>query len=268
MAKTPTFDINNLIVNHVEKLVLTRSDGSTRLILRQVKSPQMTIEADQVTKTDALGATLASFNRGKKLTFSGQSAIFDFNLLAAQQGVEKQVATTSKRITAPAMETLSIEAGTAHTLAHKPISAPTFAYTVRNDGTRGDEFKLGTKAEGSTFVYDKTANTVTFGAEVSGDVFITYKYEASRATMVEITGEDYGTTGVCYIEVLANDICDTAIQYPVIIELPSAQLDTKVDITFDTESEHPFSITASQAYCDRHRVLARIIALDDEEDVA
>lgn len=263
---TPTFDINNLIVDHVDKLVLTRTDGSTRLILRQVKSPQMTIEADEVIKQDAMGATLASFNRGKKLTFAGSSAIFDFNLLAAQQGVEKQVATTAKRITAPAMETLSIEAGTAHALAHKPISAPTFAYTIRNDGTRGDEYKLGTKAEGNTFVYDKTANTLAFAPEVAGDIFVTYKYEASRATMVEITGEDYGTQGICYIEVLACDICDTSVKYPVIIELPSAKLDTKVDVTFETESEHPFSITASQSYCDKHRTLARLIALDDEEE--
>lgn len=259
------FDINNLVIDHVNKVYMTRPDGAVAFVLPQITDLKLNIETDDATKNDALGTPIATFKRGKKLEMSGESALFDMNLYAAQQGATKNVASAENKIVVPVYETVTAS-GEAVKLAHKPISAPKYAYKALTDDTLGAQLKLGTVASADTFTYDEKANTVTFDASVKGDYVLTYEFESDKGADITIDGKHFGIKGKAYADVLATSVCDTTLLTHALIELPSAQLDSNAEIGFSTDSNHPFKITANIAYCDKKKTLARVIVLNEDDD--
>src|SRR5574344_1321922 len=104
-----SFNVNNFVIDHpLRGIMLNTSTGKEMWSINQISNPKLTVTSDTAEAKDALGTTITTFNRGKKAEFSAENSLFDLGLYAAQNGVEKQVATSSATIETPAFETITV----------------------------------------------------------------------------------------------------------------------------------------------------------------
>lgn len=255
------FNLNSFVVDHVLRGVMTNAkDGSYMWSVSEMTDPSLSVTTETADAVDALGSVIASFDRAKNAEFTANSSIFDLDLYAAQNGKEKEVATTTKKITTPAFETLEVKAGeTTVKLAHTPNAEITTIYTLNGDDTLGVPYTAGTAASATAFVYDNTTATITVPTGFVGNLFVMYEYEAEQAVQVVGDGINFPKAGKFVMEVLGSDLCDTSTKIHAYIVFPNAKLDANVDISFTTDGNHPFTIRALQSYCDGEKVLFKII---------
>lgn len=261
------FDISNFVIDRVLRGTMTSTtDGSVMYFINQITNPQLSFTADSVTAVDALGTTIQTYYRAKNATLSAENSLFDLGLLATQQGTEKHIASAEDKIIAPAMEEIEVPSeGNTVTLAHKPIEDITAIYLLNGDSTLGQKFTVNASATEEQFAYDSETQTITLPTNVtSGEIFVMYEYETDAAVEVVASASEFPRAGKFVMEVLGNDVCDpTQLIYAYII-FPNAKLDPNTDITLSTESTHPFTLQAQQAYCDRKKVLFKIVIPDVE----
>lgn len=263
------FDVNNFAIDRVLRGLMTSSkDGSLMWSVNQVTDPSLSITAETSEVVDAIGSTIASFNRGKKAEFSANNSLFDLSLLAAQQGKEKEVATSTEKIVAPAFETITVPKTntTPVTLKHKPLVTPSAIYQLKGDGTLGEKLVYSASAATGKFTYDDTTHAITFPtAAVSGtEYFVQYDYETEKAVAVTGDAINFPKAGKFIMEVLGTDVCDQSTLIHAYVIFPNAKLDANVDVSFATDGNHPFKLIAQQAYCDAKKTLFQIVIPDEE----
>ena len=263
------FDINNFAIDHVLRGIMTSSaDGSLMWAINQITEPSLSVTAEKSEAVDAIGSTTATFNRAKKAEFTANNSLFDLGLYAAQNGVEKEIATDADKIITPAFETIAVPAtaSTPVVLAHKPLAAPTEIYQLKGDGSLGEKLTYSATAGTGKFTYDEDAHSITFptNSTPKSEYFIQYEYEATRAVSVSGDAINFPKAGKFIMEVLGTDVCDQSTLIHAYIIFPNAKLDANVDVTFTTEGNHPFTIQAQQAYCDSKKQLFQIVVPDEE----
>lgn len=261
------FDVNNFVIDHVIRGIMTStSDGSVMWSVNQITDPTLSITSETAEAVDALGSPISTFNRGKSAEFSASNSLFDMGLAAAQQGREKEVATSTTKIVTPAFETITVPNPNTSSvsLKHTPKDTPQFIYKLKGDGTLGEKLTYSSSAGTGKFTY--SAGAVTFPTEsVAGEEYlIIYEYESEEAVAVTGDAINYPRAGKFIMEVLGTDVCDPSTLIHAFIIFPNAKLDANVDYTFTTDGTHPFTIQAQQAYCDRVKTLFQIIIPNEE----
>ena len=66
------------------------------------------------------------------------------------------------------------------------------------------------------------------------------------------------------MEVLGTNVCEPTTLVHAYIVFPNAKLDANVDVSFTTDGNHPFTLQAQQAYCDKEKVLFKVIIPNEE----
>lgn len=259
------FDVSNFIIDRVLRGTMTSTtDGSVMYFINQITNPQLSITADNVQAVDALGTAIQTYYRAKNATLSAENAMFDLNLLATQNGAKKKIADEGNKIVAPALETIDVT-GTTVKLSHVPTEDITTIYLLKGDDTLGQKFTVNPTATENNFAYDADSQTITLPTNVtSGAIFVMYDYETDSAVEVVSSATKFPEAGKFIMEVLGNDICDPTKKIYAYVIFPNAKLDPNTDITLSTESTHPFTMQAQQAYCDREKVLFKIVIPDVE----
>lgn len=261
------FDINNFAIDHVLKGIMTSSkDGSVMWSINQITEPSLSVTSETAETVDALGATIATFNRGKKAEFTANNSLFDLGLFAAQNGVEKQIATEGTKIKVPAFETIKVPEGvtTAVSLSHTPLETPKEIYRLKGDGTLGEKLVYSATTGADKFTYAEGAITFPSGATAGAEYFVQYEYESTSAVAVTGDAINFPKSGRFVMEVLGTDVCDPSTLIHAYVVFPNARLDANVDISFTTDGNHPFTIHANQAYCDNKKTLFSIIIPEEE----
>lgn len=262
------FNVNNFVIDHVIRFImLSTNDNSVLWSINQVTDPALSCASETTSATDALQTPIMTFERAKTATFSGSNAIFDLNLLAAQMGTEKEIASAENTIIVPCFETITIESGkTQYTLKHTPTEEITFIYALNGDETLGTAYTAGTAASATEFVYASGGKiTVPTGAKAGDQFFVIYDYESAAAVSVTNSAKNFPKAGKGIMEILGADVCDpTNLIYAYLI-LPNAKLSSSVDITLATEGGMPFSIECAQGYCDKEKKLFQLVVPDPNE---
>lgn len=254
------FDVNTFVIDHILRAVMTSTaDGSYMWQINQITNPTLSVTADTSQAVDALNNPVATFNRGKSATFSAENSMFDLGLFAAQSGREKEIATTDKKIIAPAFETIDVGAGATVTLKHTPTEAITSIFLLKGDGTLGTQYVSNTTATADKFVYSEGTITLPTSVKAGQQIFVMYEYETEEAVQVVNDAVNFPKAGRMVVEVLGTDVCDPSTLIHAYIIFPNAKLDAAVDIDWTTEGTHPFTINAQQDYCDSQKVLFKII---------
>lgn len=266
-----TFDVNNFAIDHVLRGIMTSAaDGSLMWSINQISEPSLSVTTESTEAVDALGARIIEFDHSKKAEFSAQNSLFDLSLYAAQQGSGKEVATETKTVTVPAFETILVPDNVSDPvkLAHKPNTAPVEIYYMKGDNTFGKVVKCGAAAAEGLFSYDEETQAITFHTDAkSGDqYFVQYEYEATQAVAVTGDAINFPKSGRFVMEVLGSDTCDPGTLIHAYVVFPNAKLDANVDVSFTTDGKHPFKIKANPDYCDREKVLFKIIVPSEETD--
>ena len=264
--------INNFVVDHVLRGIMVNKKGEYMWSINQVTNPSLNVTlSDTAQAVDALGTPIAEFDRGRSAEFSAENSLFDLGLYAAQLGREVEDA-TKKAIPMPAFEEIDMvdEAGalrTEYTLAHVPSEDITSMYLLNGDGTLGKAYKADTQASDSAFVYSEGKITLPVDPDNLKEdavLFVMYEYEGTTGVAVTANAIDFPKRGKFIMEVLGCDVCDQEELIHAFVEFPNAKLDGNVDYSFTTDGTHPFTIRAMQDYCNKEKVLFRVIIPDEE----
>ena len=256
-----TFDVNNFIIDHVLRGLMTDSKGSVMWSINQITDPSLNVTSETAQAVDALGTPIVEFNRGRQAEFTANNSIFDLGLYASQMGVEKEVAASNHKIVAQAFETITVP--TLNTdkvnLAHTPKDTPNEIYKLKGDGSLGEKLVYSSSANTGKFTYE--GGQITFPTEsVPGEeYFITYEYESESAVSVSADSINFPKAGKFVMEVLGTDVCDPSTLIHAYLIFPNAKLDANVDISFTTDGNHPFTIKANPAYCDKKKILFSLV---------
>lgn len=255
------FDVSNFIIDRILRGIMSSTaDGSVMYSINQIENPTLECSADEKTAVDALGTTIQTYHLAKNATLSAENSMFDLGLFATQQGAEKKIASADNKIVTPIFENIDVE-GTSVVLKHTPIEALTSIYELKGDSTMGKKYTVNATATVDKFAFDEESKTITLPTEVKkgSQIFVMYEYETENAVEIEASATEFPKAGKFIMEVLGNDVCDpTTLIYAYII-FPNAKLDPNTSISFSTESKHPFSMKAQQAYCDNKKTLFKIV---------
>lgn len=260
------FNVNNFVIDHVIRgMMFSTHDGSLMWSINQITDPSLSITAENAEAVDALGTPIATFDRGKAAEFSGSNSLFDLGLYAAQQGNDKEVAGLNvETITVPVFEEFDATSdGTAISLAHTPIETPKFVYALNGDGTTGEILEYSSTAGAGKFTYNNGAITLPSGT-TTGSFLVMYEYASASAVAVVGDAVNFPKAGKFIMEVLGTDVCDQTQLIHAYVEFPNAKLDPAVDVSFTTDTTHPFTIRAQQQYCDKNKILFRVIVPDED----
>ena len=122
--------------------MMSTADDSLMWSINQVTDPSLSVTSETAEAVDALGSTIATFNRGKAAEFSANNSIFDLGLLAAQKGTDVKEATALATVSTPKFNTIAVvDSVTQYELAETPIEAPEKIYLLNGDGTLGTVFE-------------------------------------------------------------------------------------------------------------------------------
>lgn len=240
------------------------NDGSYLFSINQIQNPTLSVTTEQTQAVDAMGTPIVTFDRAKQAEFSAENSLFDLNLLAAQQGVEKEVASADSKIVCPAFESFTVGTETTVTLKHTPTEDITEIFILNGDSTLGTRYTAGVGASATQFVYSDGTITLPTGIPQGTEMFVAYEYESENAVSVTADAFNYGKAGKFVMEVLGTDVCDPSTLIHAYVIFPNAKLNADVDITFETEGTHPFTIVAQQSYCDSKKTLFKIVVPEED----
>ena len=104
-------NINELVLEKINNISLRDiANHSLAVRLTNVKDGSLTTTAENTAVTDAVGATIMTLWNAVAANLSGTNALFSTDLYAAQSGSEKEVASSSTKITTSTYEVLEATA--------------------------------------------------------------------------------------------------------------------------------------------------------------
>lgn len=242
------------------------STGEALWSINQITDPSLSVSSDTAQATDALGTPIMTFERAKSAEFSASNSLFDLGLFAAQAGTEIEQSTAANKIATPCFEEVVKSSAASATLSHTPkgtgAAGIPFIYQLNGDGSLGVKYAYASTAAADKFSYTTTTLTFPTGASAGDRFLVIYEYEADNsdeAVSVTNSAKNFPTAGKFIMEILGCDVCDISTKYYAYLIFPQAKLTSDFDITFNTDSAHPFTIQCQQQYCDNEKKLFQII---------
>ena len=253
------FDINNFVIDRVIRgVALSQKDDSVLFSINQMQNVSLNCASESTDAVDALGTPIATFYRAKSAEFSAENAIFDMNLMATQLGTTKKVASSTAKITAPAMESFTYGTGS-YELKHTPKTVPNEIYVLNGDSTFGKKFVKGTAASDTEFAITNKTLSLPTGLNAGDELFVMYDYETENAVEVVNSATEFPVGCKFVMEVLGADVCDQTTLIHAYVIFPNFKLSPDFDWSVATDGSHPFSGKAQQAYCDKEKKLFNIV---------
>lgn len=257
-----SFSLNNFLIDRVRRgTMFSDTTGEALWSITQIKDASLNMSSETADATDAIGNVITQFDRSKNAEFSATNALWDFGLSAAQFGHEKKVASASEKIRTPMYEQLVVSGGK---IVLSQIPAGTtgaeikYIYALNNDSTLGTKYTLGTSVSATEFTLDAATKTITVPTGVTGNIAVFYDYDAEEAVMLQNNASEFPKAGKFMLEVIGKDTCDKTATYVAYLVFPNAKLKTDMELGFNTDSGHPFSMQMMQDYCDLEKRLFNI----------
>ncbi len=249
-----------------------KAGGPAAFMLTDVEDFQTTVEiANEKEITNHNGTTVAMLESGKKATISGNASFINFGLMAAQTG-----SALKKAITVPTYEAIEVAEDGTITLSNTPVGTVGneigFIYVLNEDGTLGMSYAQADEAStesgdgNNTPKFTLDGKKITLPSSVtSGTIGVFYDFESSKASYLENNEGEYGGVYIIKADILCRDICNTDVKTIVTVESKNAKLSSAYDLTWNSESKHPFSFKVNADYCDSKKNLLTTYILEDEE---
>ena len=235
-----------------------------------MKDPTLELGGETVYSTDAVGVNIMAFDRSKTAAFSFSNALMHLGVLASQRGVEKQVASSDKKIVMTCIEPLEVtvapEGASTVTLTHTPyaeVEGVPFKYIdkVSRSFVTEKTIELGESADTNFSVSGKTITLPTGITWTKGDlIMVKYKYETDSGMAIDDNGEVFAQPGEFVIEAFCYNPCEKGVKKLLNIIFPNAKEDNNISLTMTNELSHPVTINAMQDYCSTDKKLFRIEA--------
>lgn len=247
-------NVNELLLDRIRFAQMAKLDtGELIGRLTSIEDPSLQTTAEGEEITDAVGATITTIYRSKKAKFTGTNSLISLDLLAMQYGTEKNVATSSAKITAPYSEIVEVQdvSGTPTlTLKYVPKGEIKFIYKMNNRDFATTYTSASTAAEGK-FVLDGANKKITLASGETGKFFVTYEYETAEAISVDNKTSNFPTSCALTVFAYFRDPCDDNIKYSGAIVTNKAKLNPEsIELALTSTGKHPFEFNIEQDYCD------------------
>jgi hypothetical protein len=272
-------NLSNFIVDRVISGVGYRSDDSVLFKMDQCQNTSITCGSESTDIVDNVGSPIMTLYRSKTCEISGENAILDFNITSVQMGTEKNVASEENTIVAPAQEVFDVKAkGGSYDLKHVAIEAPAFLYSLNDDSSLGEKYKLGTSASATEFAYEVETRTiddkeVKFGViklptdvAVGTQMFVSYEYNATAAVEIVNSAKNFPKSCKLVLRVLGYNPCNKDNKLGAYIVFPSFEMSPDFDLSLNVGEAQSWSGKASQDYCSKDKRLMSLIVVDEEDD--
>lgn len=254
------FNKNELILNRVRSVVAHYLDtGKMMFRMTSVEEPSLQCTAEGEEIVDAIGSLITTLYRAKKATFTGSNSLVSLDLMAAQYGTQKEIATAENKIVDYTYEIHTVEDGKI-TLKHAPIGEIKYIYSMVA-GEVGTCFVAGSAVSDTEFVYqapvagtdgaEDTPATIQVPTGLTGKVYVEYQYENTEA--IKITNKAANFPEACSLVIYAyfNDKCNENLTYSGKIIAPKAKLNpSQIELALTSTGKHPFEFTMMKDYCE------------------
>lgn len=273
-------DKSNYAIDRVRKVVMfDGTESSVLFSLGQIEDFSMSATADGQDITDALGITIMTLERSKKLEMSGTSSLFDLALLASQYGTTVDESGSANSFYVPRIEYYTYSATAATYALDYAIPAALlgtglakYAYKINTNGSIAAKYTYTATTVGAdTFKYATADGVTTFTPPTgvtAGDRFmLVYEWAADATdTAVRVVNSalNFAPTGRMIVECLFRDLCNKNTVYAGMIVCNNAKLDGNVDMSIKPDGKHPFKVMAMPAYCDADQNLVTVIIPEAE----
>lgn len=232
MAVAFSTDLSTFVPERPIYAVGEASDGSLSWMTNQLMDFQITVDAEEDTKTDANGNTIFSISRAKSCEVSFTTPLLTLELVAAMNGTEVERGGTTQ-ISVPKFETVKLVATSGKVTIDTTTTTISLAQSVRNSGTVGTPIYKVSAAfltkDGSTrkklergtttpssgeFVFTKgsgSADTITVlnaDYDEGSSILITYEYDTASAIQIVNSAEEFPVASVVKVLVRGYDVCD------------------------------------------------------------
>lgn len=269
-------DINSFVYDRaIRGAMLDPNTKEVLWTLNQIREPNLSVTTENQQPVDAIDVPIMTIYRAKTLEFSGENALWDLPLMAAQGGTKIVKASDDTSVIVPIFDEITIgqdgATATSVTLRHTPYTSDAdgealqFIYLLSGDGSISKKFEVAEAAAAGKFAISEATVTFNDGDLKTGDkILAIYDYEADGSTggdamVMTHDGVTFPTAGIFVLECLVRNPCDKATLYYAYFEMPSAQLSPDFDMTFAADMTHPFTIQAFPDYCDPEKRLLRVI---------
>lgn len=266
-------NIKNLVFNRaIRGIMFDRTTKQALWSVSQLKNFRMQVTTEKETAVDAMNSPIMDFYRAKSGTLSADSALFDLGLFAAQSGDVVDASTATNKFIIPVFDEVTLTDATSATLTYNPYLASgadyavPYIYVMNGDGTLGEV--LTADAQASAGKFSISGKNLTFAANdlnVGDTILAVYDREVdgtNEAVQVKNSATKFPKNGKFVLEYLAADPCDSEMLYYCYNEIPNAQLSPDIDLEFATDMTHSFELDMKQEYCDKEKLLYRMICPD------
>ena len=266
-------NIKNLVFNRVIRgIMFDRTTKQALWSVSQLKNFRMQVTTEKDTAVDAMNSPIMDFYRAKSGTLSADSALFDLGLFAAQSGSSVDVSTATNKFIVPVFDEITLTSATAATLTYTPYVASgetygvPYIYVMNGDGTLGEVLSAdSTAASGKFSISGKNLTFASGDLEIGDTILAVYDREAdatNAAVQIKNSAKNFPKNGRFVLEYLAADPCDSEELYYCYNEIPNASLSPDIDLDFATDMTHSFELNMKQEYCDKEKLLYRMICPD------
>ena len=264
--------ISNLVIDRILRGVMfSTTTREAMWNVSQISSFNINVTTDKRTAVDATETPIMDFYRAKSCSVTGENALWDLGLFAAQGGSDLVSSSADNKFNVPAFDEIKLTNATSATLTYVPVIpagetyAVPYVYVLNGDGTLGKKLTCAGSASAGSFA--QTGKTLTFAEgdlKVGETIIVFYEHEAdgtsgNQALSMKNTAKDFPRAGRFVMEVLCCDPCDKSTLYYAYLILPSATLSPDVDLDFSTDARHSFTLDAQQDYCDHEKRLYELI---------
>ena len=284
MAVAFSTDLSTFVPERPIYAVGENSDGSLAWMANQLMDFQISVDAEEDTKTDANGNTILRISRAKSCDVSFTTPLLSLELVASMNGSEVERGTNANKIAVPKFETVRLVATSGKVRIDSTTTTISLAQDVRNSGTVGTPvYKVSVSflaKDGSTskklersqstttsgeFVFTKgsgTADTVKIlnaDYDEGSSILITYEYDTAEAIQIVNSVEEFPVASVVKVLVRGYDICDKTSPIYAYFIFPEAKFQTNYTLGMALDQNIDCNLTCSYDYCSEARELYRMV---------
>lgn len=284
MAVAFSTDLSTFVPERPIYAVGENSDGSLSWMTNQLMDFQISVDAEEDTKTDANGNTIFSISRAKSCEVSFSTPLLTLELVAAMNGADVERGTDDDKIAVPKFETVKLVATAGKVIIDTTTTTIALDQVVRNSGTAGTPIYKVSAAfltkDGSTrkklekgttspssgeFVFTKgsgSADTITVlnaDYDEGSSILITYEYDTADAIQIVNSAEEFPVASVVKVLVRGYDVCDKTSPIYAYFIFPAAKFQTNYTLGMALDQNIDCNLTCSYDYCSEDRELYRMV---------
>jgi len=249
------FNPNELLLERIR--TVEEYDPATGELLgryTQIENPSLQTTANATEVVDAMGVPIATFYNAQQGTFTFTNSLFSMDLAASQFGDTKEIADDENKITVPVTEILTIGNDGKVVLKYTPVGVAgaeiKYVKVINENNTFGATYEISPTLGNGKFTLDVENKTITLPEGTTGNVFVKYERESTRAARVSKYADSLPDVRSLLVHAIFHDPCNKNIVYAGVIYIPRAEIDiANVDINLTSDGKHGATYKLVPPYC-------------------